>query len=173
MNQEIEEQLEDAEDDMHGKYLIFYLNNQEFAIAIRYVVDIINIQPFTPIPNVPEYVRGITNLRGKVIPIIDVLLRFGKPAQEYNDRTCIIVVELDGMQVGLIIDQVAEVITLDDENISPPPAFNNTPETRFVCGIGKIDTGVKLILNVTAVLENEKAIELPGVQASSATSPIE
>lgn len=142
-------------DAMYGKFLVFYLDQQEFAIAIKYVVDIINIQPITPIPNVPDFVKGITNLRGKVAPIIDVRTRFGKPQKEYDDRTCIIVVKLGDMQVGLVIDQVAAVITLDDAQISPPPAFNQTPEARFVQGIGKAETGVKMILDARMVLDDD------------------
>lgn len=152
MQTELEELSADT---MHGKYLVFYLDEQEFAIAIKYVVDIINIQPITRMPNVPDFVRGITNLRGKVIPIIDVRIRFGKGLKEYNDRTCIIVVELGDMQVGLVIDQVSEVITLEDGQISPPPAFNQTPEARFVMGIARTDNGVKLLLDAKMVINDD------------------
>lgn len=144
-----------SENTMDGKYLVFLLDTQEFAIAIKYVVDIINIQPLTRVPNVPAFVKGITNLRGQVIPIIDVRLRFGKEAQEYNDRTCIIVVEVGELSVGMIIDQVLEVITLDDDHISPPPAFNQSAEAPFIQGIGQHNGQVKLILNCHSVLDEE------------------
>lgn len=149
---DLEEQ--DIEDSMHGKFLVFMLDEQEYAIAIKYVVDIINVQPMTRVPNVPDFVKGITNLRGKVIPIVDVRIRFGKSHKEYNDRTCIIVVELDDMQVGLVIDQVAEVITLDDDDIAPPPAFNQSPEYKFIQGIGKAENGIKLLLDCKTVLSD-------------------
>lgn len=145
---------EQNQDTLHGKYLVFFLDSQEFAIAIRYVVDIINIQPITPMPNVPGYIKGITNLRGKVIPIIDVRLRFSKEPQEYNDRTCIVVVELGDIQVGLVIDQVSEVCTFSDDQIAPPPAFNTSAEARFVQGIGKAANGIKLILDCRMVLDD-------------------
>jgi purine-binding chemotaxis protein CheW len=147
-------QQEKDEDTMSDKYLIFHLDNQQYAIAIQYVTDIINVQPVTRVPSCPEFVRGITNLRGKVIPIIDVRLRFGKPQQEYDDRTCIIVVELGEISVGMIIDSVSEVITIDNENISPPPSFSGNVDTRFVEGIGKTENGIKLILDCRTVLDD-------------------
>ncbi len=148
--------MEQEEDTMHGKYLVFDLDHQEFAIPIAHVIDIINLQPITRVPNCPDYVKGITNLRGKVCPIIDVRMRFGKEPVEYHDRTCIIVVEEQEAPVGMIIDSVSEVITLDDENISPPPKFSTSAEARFIQGVGRSDTGVKLILDYQAVLGEDR-----------------
>lgn len=142
------------EDTMSNKYLIFHLDNQQYAIAIQYVTDIINVQPVTRVPSCPDFVRGITNLRGKVIPIIDVRLRFGKPMQEYNDRTCIIVVELGEISVGMIIDSVSEVITINREDVSPPPSFTGSMDTRFIEGIGKTENGIKLVLDCKTVLDD-------------------
>lgn len=145
---------QDDEDTLSNKYLIFSLDKQEYAIAISYVVDIINVQPVTRVPSCPDFVCGITNLRGKVIPIIDVRLRFGKMQQDYNERTCIIVVELGGISVGMIIDSVSEVRTLPDEDIAPPPSFSDSMDTRFIEGIGKTDSGIKLILDCKTVLDD-------------------
>lgn len=145
----------EQENAMHGKFLVFSLLEQHFAIAISYVVDIINVQPITRVPNCPHFVKGITNLRGKVIPIVDLRLRFGKEQQEYNDRTCIIVVEDMGVSVGFIVDRVAEVINLDDEEISPPPNFNQSIDTRFVEGVGKSAHGIVLILNCMTVMDDD------------------
>lgn len=142
------------EDTMQDKYLMFILDNQEFAIPIRHVVDIINVQPVTQVPNTPPYVKGITNLRGKVIPIVDVLTRFGKQHQEYNDRTCIIVVEYHGDSVGMIIDRVSEVINMREDAISPPPSFSDSTEAKFIQGVGRTEEGVRLILDFLAVLED-------------------
>ena len=151
---DVEEDAALNEDTMANKFLVFFLDGQEYAIAIKYVVDIINVQPMTRMPNVPDFVRGITNLRGKVIPIIDVRIRFGKEPQDYNDRTCIIVVEVGDASVGMVIDQVSEVITLDDDEIAPPPSFNQSSESRFVQGIGKTEGGIKLILDCKMVLDD-------------------
>lgn len=146
---------QEEEDTMRNKFLIFHLDGQEYAIAIQFVVDIINVQPVTRVPNCPFYVRGITNLRGKVIPIIDVRIRFGKQPQEYNDRTCIIVVELSpDISVGMIIDSVSEVLTLDDDDISPPPPFSTVVDARFIEGIAQTESGIKLILDCKTVLDD-------------------
>jgi len=142
------------EDTMQNKYLTFILASQEFAIPIRNVVDIINMQPITRVPNTPAYVKGITNLRGKVIPIVDVLTRFGKQHDDYNERTCIIVVEYHGASVGMIIDRVSEVINMEEGDISTPPNFNNSSEAKFIQGVGRTESSVRLILDFMAVLED-------------------
>jgi len=146
---------EDGEgDSMGNKFLVFTLDSQEFAIPIRHVIDIINAQPITRVPNTPDYVKGITNLRGKVIPIVDVLTRFGKQHQEYDERTCIIVVEYGGDAVGMIIDRVSEVVDMSEDDISDPPAFSDSSEAKFIQGVGRVDGGVRLILDFLAVLED-------------------
>ena len=145
----------ETEDTMHGKHLVFSLDSQIFAISIEYVVDIINVQPITRVPNCPGFVNGITNLRGKVIPIIDLRLRFGKTPQEYNDRTCIIVVEQGKIQVGIVVDRVNEVANISDDMISPPPNFSGGFEASFVESVGHMENGVYLILNCKAVLGDD------------------
>lgn len=154
-NEDVMTVLEENDSDtMRNKFLVFILDGQEFAIPIRHVVDIINMQPVTRVPNTPPYITGITNLRGKVIPIVDVLTRFGKSHAGYNDRTCIIVVEYNGADVGMIIDRVSEVMDMDDDSISPPPSFNDSAEAKFIQGIGRTESGVRLILDFLAVLED-------------------
>jgi len=152
------------EDTMHNKFLVFELEKQQYAIAIENVVDIINVQPVTHVPNCPDFVRGITNLRGKVIPIIDVRIRFGMAERDYDDRTCIIVVELHGIPVGMIIDSVSEVITLDEGDIAPPPTFSNVVDARFIEGIGKTEQGIRLILDCAAVLDDEGMLAAAGME---------
>jgi len=141
-----------------SKYLVMSIDEQEYAIGIEYVVDIINIQPITKIPNCPDFLAGITNLRGKVIPIIDMRLRFHKVAKEYNNRTCIIVLEESDSSVGLIIDNVSEFIDLDKSQIALPPSFNHGYETKFIQGVGKIDDKIKLILDCAAILDYNSSI---------------
>jgi len=152
--QHAEAVVQEEYDEMQSKYLIFLLDGQDFAMQIKNVVDIIKVQQITRVPNCPDFIRGITNLRGRVIPIIDVRVRFGKMQEDYNERTCIIVVEVLGATVGLIIDRVTEVITLEGDQISPPPQFQDGVEARFVSGIGKTDSGIKLILDAHSVLDN-------------------
>lgn len=145
----------EEEDTMHGKYLALCLDDQQFGIAIDFVVDIIQVQPITRVPNCPDFIKGITNLRGKVIPIVDLRIRFGKGTKDYNERTCIIVLEDDGSSVGMIVDSVSVVLDLEDEQISPPPSFSQGIETKFISGVGKGGDGdVTLILDCKTVLDD-------------------
>ncbi|NLL04992.1 MAG: purine-binding chemotaxis protein CheW [Clostridiaceae bacterium] len=130
----MEQMLEDVElfeeDTQKDRYLTFVLGEEEYGIAIGYVTEIIGLQSITEIPELPHYVKGIINLRGKIIPVMDVRLRFNKEAKEYNDRTCTIVIEVRDITVGLIVDAVAEVASITSENIVPPPQIdgNNTQQ---------------------------------------------
>ncbi|MCX7772491.1 MAG: chemotaxis protein CheW [Clostridia bacterium] len=152
----IDEAMEN-EDTMEGKYLTFTLGTEVYGIEIRYVTEIIGIQPITEVPELPAYMRGIINLRGKIIPVMDVRLRFKKPAKEYNDRTCIIVVDIGEMSIGLIVDMVSEVLSIPGENIVDPPVINKEGN-RYIKGIGKAGNDVKLLLDCHSLL-NEQDIE--------------
>lgn len=146
------------EDTQKGKYLTFALGDEQYAIEIRHVVDIIGIQDITEIPNQPEYIMGVINLRGKIIPTMDVRKRFNKAFNDYNDRTCIIVVELNAVSVGLIVDMVLEVIAIPDEQIAEPPTFNTDFKNKFILGIGKIQNDIVIILDSDKLL-NEGEID--------------
>jgi purine-binding chemotaxis protein CheW len=155
--------LEIQEDTQKGKFLTFALGREVYGIEIRYVTEIIGIQPITIVPEVPEYVKGIINLRGKIIPVIDVRLKFRKEAMDYNDRTCIVVVDIQAIAVGLIVDQVAEVITIPDENIVPPPDAKTGFQNRYIKGVGKVGTEVKLLLECERLLTDEETEALEAV----------
>jgi purine-binding chemotaxis protein CheW len=144
------------EDTQKGKFLTFIIGQEVYGIEISYVTEIIGIQPITEVPEVPEYVKGIINLRGKIIPVIDVRLKFRKPAIEYNDRTCIVVVDIKEFSVGLIVDKVAEVLDIPDEGIVPPPAAQTGFHNRYIKGIGKIGNDVKLLLECEKLLTEEE-----------------
>lgn len=148
--------LLDEEDTQKGKYLIFTIGNEEYGIEIKHVIEIIGIQTVTPVPELPEYVKGVINLRGKIIPVMDVRRRFKKEDREYDDRTCIIVVEIRDLSIGLIIDRVSEVIKISDENISPPPQISRGFQHKYIQGIGKADNGVKLLLDCDRLLNDEE-----------------
>ena len=135
------------EDTQKGKYLTFYVDKEMYGIEIQYVKEIIGLQTITQIPELPEYMMGIINLRGKIIPVMDIRLRFRKNPREYNDRTCVIVVDIDNMSIGLIIDSVSEVITIPESNIEKPPAIGRGVQNRYIKGIGKVDSSVKLLLD--------------------------
>lgn len=153
-----DENLELEEDTQKGKYLTFFLGKEVYAIEIKYVTEIIGIQPITEVPELPTYVKGIINLRGKIIPVLDVRLRFKKSSVDYNDRTCIIVIEVKDTYVGLIVDNVSEVLSIAEEETVPPPEINKTSESKFIKSIGKVDNEVKLILDCDQLM-NEDEVE--------------
>ncbi len=143
------------EDTQKDRYLTFVIGSECYGIEIRYVTEIIGIQAITEIPELPEYVRGIINLRGKIIPVIDVRTRFKKEAKEYNDRTCVIVVDIKEISIGLIVDSVAEVLTIPEQDIVDPPQMNRI-NNRYIRKIGKVGSAVKLLLDCDRFLtENE------------------
>lgn len=155
--------MEIEEDTQKGKYLTFALGKEDYGIEIKYVTEIIGLQAITEVPELPEYVKGIINLRGKIIPVIDVRLRFKKEEKEYNDRTCTIVIDIKGIPVGLIVDTVAEVITISDEDIVPPPQISNSYHHRYIKGIGKVGNNVKLLLDCEKLLGDDEVESLTNI----------
>ncbi|WP_265447215.1 chemotaxis protein CheW [Acetivibrio straminisolvens] len=139
------------EETQRDKYLTFLVEKEYYGIEIKYVTEIIGIQSVTEVPDLPEYIRGIINLRGKIIPVMDVRLRFGKEFREYDDRTCIIVIDAENILIGLIVDSVCEVMPIPNEEIVAPPDFNQS-ENKFIKGIGKTGSEVKLILDCERLL---------------------
>lgn len=156
---EIMQHGEYIEDSQAGKFLTFLLEQEFYGLEIKYVTEIIGIQHITEVPEVPEYIRGIINLRGKIIPVMDVRLRFKKPFRQYNDRTCIIVVDVKDVTVGLIVDSVSEVLTIAEENIVPPPDMRKGGN-QYVMGIGKEGGEVKLLLNCNKLLHDGETEQL-------------
>jgi len=151
----MQELLEQEEDTQKGKFLTFSLGNEFYGIEIMYVTEIIGIQVITEVPELPEYIKGIINLRGKIIPVMDVRLRFKKEPKEYNDRTCIIVVDIKNISIGLIVDSVSEVILIPEGEIIPPPDISKN-RNRYIKSIGKVGDGVKLLLDCDKLLKDEE-----------------
>lgn len=143
------------EDTQRGKYLTFELGEETFGIEIKFVTEIIGIQPVTFVPEMPDYIKGIINLRGKVIPVIDMRLKFKKESIDYNDRTCIIVIDIEDISIGLIVDSVAEVINVGDENIVPPPSYKTGFQNRYIKGIGKVGEAVILLLDCQKLISQD------------------
>ena len=144
------------EDTQKDKYLTFVLGNEVYGLDISFVTEIIGIQEITEVPELPKYIRGIINLRGQIIPVMDVRLRFKKPVIEYTDRTCVIVIEIMEVSVGLIVDGVAEVLSIDQDDIVPPPDIKTNVSSKFIKGIGKVDNSVKLLLDCNKLLNYEE-----------------
>ncbi len=138
--------------DLAGKYLTFVLADEFYGLEILTVREIIQMCKITPVPRTPEYVKGVINLRGMVIPIIDLRRQFGLAEKEYTDRTCIIVVKLGGREVGLIVDEVWEVLDIAGEDIEPTPELGTGVDTEFILGISKTAERVTILLDITQVL---------------------
>ncbi len=135
-----------------GKYLTFVLAGEEYGFEILTVHEIIGMLPVTPVPHSHECIRGVINLRGKVIPIVDLRKRFGMPAAE-SPETCIIVVAVRDVLVGIAVDAVSEVLTIAESAIEPPPAFGTDVDTTLLLGLAKSETKVRLLLDVERVLD--------------------
>jgi purine-binding chemotaxis protein CheW len=160
---------EDDEDAQKDKYLTFHLASEEYGVEIRYVTEIIGIQKITEVPDMPEFVKGVINLRGKIIPVLDVRIRFKLEACEYNDRTCIIVVDIDDMAVGLVVDEVSEVANIPEEQVEPPPKTGKNKSSRFIKGMGKMGDEVKIILDVSKLLYDDEKEVLKEANPEEAT----
>ncbi|MCO4782568.1 MAG: purine-binding chemotaxis protein CheW [Candidatus Cloacimonetes bacterium] len=141
-----------SEDTQEGKFLTFKINNEDYGISIRFITEIIGIQKITPLPDLDGCVKGVINLRGRVIPVIDVRIKFGLNELEYHDRTCIIVVNIQDKSVGLIIDEVAEVANIPASLIDPPPNINHGGSSRYIEGMGKLENQVVILLDVNKLL---------------------
>ena len=150
-------------DSLAGKYLTFTLDNEEYGIALLKVKEIIGMLPITSVPQTPEYVKGVINLRGKVIPVSDLRLRFEMAAADYTDRTCIIVVEIHGeattIQVGIVVDAVSEVMNIKIEDIAETPGFGTKVETDYILGMANMDGQVKILLDIDRVMTSEAILQ--------------
>lgn len=146
--------------ELECKYLTFLTDGQLFGIPIAEVVQIIGMQKITEIPEFPEYAKGIINLRGSIIPIIDVRIRLKKPVMDYNDRTCIIVTDIKGSLFGFIVDQVDEVTEIPDESIAAPPQMGQEETSRYLTGVAKIKEKIVLIMNIRKILGEKEFMNL-------------
>lgn len=155
----MESVLEIEEDTQKGRFLTFSIEKETYGIEIKYVTEIIGIQPITEIPELPLYIKGIINLRGKIIPVMDVRLRFKKEPREYNDRTCVIVIDIEEISIGLIVDSVSEVLTIPEEEIVPPPELHKSGN-KYIKGVGKAGSDVKLLLDCEKLVNKDTTDKL-------------
>jgi purine-binding chemotaxis protein CheW len=151
----------DAMVNREGKYLTFTLAEEEYGIGILKIKEIIGMMPITSVPQTPDFVKGVINLRGKVIPVVDLRRRFGMEAIDYTERTCIIVVEIQGqagmVMIGIVVDSVSEVLNIKKEDIEETPTFGTRLNTDYILGMAKIEGGVKILLDIDRVLSAEEA----------------
>lgn len=159
VNQELE-----SKTDREGKYLTFTLAEEEYGIGILRIKEIIGMMPITPVPQTPEFVKGVINLRGKVIPVVDLRLRFGMEEIGYTERTCIIVVEISGetgtVQTGIVVDSVSEVMNIKGGDIEDSPSFGANLDTGYILGMAKMEGDVKILLDIDKVLSAEEIAEV-------------
>ena len=159
---ELAKKMDQAINVMHekeGKYLTFTLDNEDYGIGILKVKEIIGVMPITSIPRTPEFLRGVINLRGKVIPVVDLRLKFGMEAIEYTERTCIIVVETEGqagtVMIGIVVDSVSEVLNIKGDDIDESPTFGSKLDTGYILGMAKMEGGVKILLDIDKILTGD------------------
>lgn len=150
--------------DIDQKLLTFSLGSEGYGISILKVKEIIGMMDITPVPRTPEFIKGVLNLRGKIIPVMDLRVKFGMESQEYDERTCIIVVEIaiKGIQklLGVVVDTVSEVVTVSGDQIEPPPEYGNKVEHNSILGIGKIKDRVVIILDIDEIFICEDVIKM-------------
>jgi purine-binding chemotaxis protein CheW len=153
--------------DHAGKYLTFALSDEEYGLPVLKVREIIKMMSITTVPQVPAHVRGVINLRGKVIPVVDLRLKFGFASQDYTERTCIIVVEValttGAVMMGIIVDHVSEVLNITPEEIEQTPEFGERVETTYMKGVAKVKGKVKILLDLDRVLGADGTVALPRV----------
>ncbi|QOX64881.1 purine-binding chemotaxis protein CheW [Anoxybacterium hadale] len=158
---QVTESIEIMEDTQKNRFLTFAVGKEIYGIEIMHVTEIIGIQSITAVPELPDYLKGIINLRGKIIPVMDVRLRFKKEPKKYDDRTCVIVIDVESSPIGLIVDNVAEVLTIPETDIVEPPKLNNGfSSSNFVNRIGKTGNEVKLLLDCRKLLSEKESAEL-------------
>ena len=149
----------EAREDREGKYLTFTLAEEEYGIGILKIKEIIGMMPITSVPQTPAFVQGVINLRGKVIPVVDLRLRFGMASIAYTERTCIIVVEMESpvgtVLIGIVVDAVSEVLNIKGEDIEDAPAFGTRLDIDYIRGMAKMEGGVKILLDIDRVLSSE------------------
>ena len=147
-----------------GKYLTFKLADEDYGISLLKVREIIGMMPITSVPRTPEFVKGVINLRGKVIPVTDLRLRFAIRENDYTDRTCIIVVEVDGqdtpVQIGIVVDAVTEVLPVKAEEIESAPEFGASVDTAYILGMANMEGSVKILLDIDRVLTSAEITTL-------------
>ncbi len=147
-----------------GKYLVFQLDKEEFAIQVEKVREIMGVQDITQVPQTPIHVKGVINLRGKVIPVVDLRLKFGMEAAEYTHRTCIVVVQVTGprdtMLMGVVVDGVVEVLQVADADVEDTPSFGQDVAIPYVMGLAKLKGKVKILLDIDQVMTSRELARL-------------
>lgn len=156
---------EDEEDTLNGRYLIFSIETRHYGIEIEHITEIVGLQTITEVPDMPDFIKGVINLRGKIIPLIDMRTRFKLPEIAYTDKTSVIILRMQTQYVGLIVDMVREVIKISEDQMEEAPRFGDREKNRFVKALAKVKEEVKVLLEVEKLLaEGEIATLEPVLQ---------
>jgi purine-binding chemotaxis protein CheW len=155
-----------------GKFLTFFLDKEEYGLEILKVHEIIGMMPITTVPRTPKYIRGVINLRGKIIPVVDLRMKFGMVAVEQTDESCIIVVQANGVQMGIMVDKVSEVQDITREDIEEAPPFGSNIDTAYILGIGKSQGRVKILLDIDKVLSTKDMVDLHTMSGSDSEAQV-
>lgn len=156
--------------DEESKYLTFKLADEEYGVEILKVRELIGIMNITCVPRMPVFMKGVINLRGKVIPVVDLRLKFGLEEIAYTEQTCIIVVDV-GKEIGIVVDTVSEVLDIEGKDVDPPPSMGRSVDTSFILGMGKVGEAVKILLDIDKVLTTDELIDI--ASAADAGQPSE
>ncbi|HAV64147.1 MAG TPA: chemotaxis protein CheW [Verrucomicrobiales bacterium] len=161
--------------DKAGRYLTFTLGRESYGLPVLKVREIIRMTDITPVPRMPAYVKGVINLRGKVIPVIDLRLRFDLPSAEFDERTCTIIVQVNSASggrnlMGLIVDAVEEVSQIGEQNLEPTPDFGSSLTTDYIIAMARVKGGVKTLLDIDLILAADRNIKLELPTNSAASS---
>ena len=152
-NDDVLQETDEQEDMTKNLYLCFHSGDEEYAVEVTHVKEIVKIKPITVVPNTPDFVKGIINLRGDIVPVIDIRARFMKPEIQYDeDITCIVILQDEVYNIGLIVDKVSGVLKIESEDISPPPSAKLSYANMFVKSIAKTNDGLKLLLDLEKVV---------------------
>lgn len=146
------------------RYLTFYIGNEQYGIAINRIKEIIAMMNITKVPNIPSYMRGVINLRGSIIPVVDTRLRFNMAYREADMHTAIIIVEVEKISIGFVVDRVEEVSSIDSSSLSEPPKFGNGIDTDFICSVAQIEDNVVMILDVLKLFEADELANIEQIE---------
>lgn len=148
------------DEELQGKSLTFFIGNIMYALSLTNVVEIINVQPIATVPGTPAYVKGVINLRGGIVPLVDMRLKFGQPEKEYDDQTNIIITQMGDMQVGLVVDRVSNVVKADAIDISSLPEFSTVNTNRYMTSVSRIGGKLVMNLNCETILEDDNILNM-------------
>lgn len=162
METELEDELVNEDDSQKGQFMTFQTGKEFYGISISYINEIIMMQPITAVPEVEDYIKGLINLRGKIIPVIDVRTRFEMAPVDYTDRTCIIIISVKSVTLGLIVEKIAEVVNIVDDDVVALPSLkrNERHRNKYVYGLARVEGSVKMLLDPEKLIKQEDLEQL-------------